>query len=306
MSSRPVPSLLIAASMLASGCAFEDAKPVATAEGPLAGRWCRPADASREVDGHRLAATWTFDLDDVDAAGATVRRTFDGVVFEDARWELTAEADGARLVRRSIATPEVLSAADEALVRAHPIDDLQALADRADPWATSVVVTRGSGDAACDVLPSAYGHGYPVAEGWYVAGAATADATSWDGGWYGHGGAAAGAPFATARSLQIVIDYDEDERMVAESLDRGASDGGPHDLLRARAFDAAGGLTEDRIERWSPTPKEDILRVLTFADEGPGSAAPRAHRHLAVRARRALHPASALSARVQQQVAVRA
>lgn len=276
-------SLLIAASLLTPACAFESSKPIEIRAAPLAGRWCAPEDLATTLDGRALEAEWTVALDHADRAGTiAVERRFDGVVFERQTWEIGPADDGARLVRRTIETPEdALAAADEARVKAAPLDELQALADRADPWASAVVVARAETDdaEACDVLPSAYGHGYPRAEGWYVTGAADAadtgadDAPVWDSGWYGHGGESAEAPFAVARSREIVVSYDDDERMTEEWLDRGAVDGGPHDLMRSRAFDhdgaGAGALLEDRIERWSPTPKEDVLRVLDFSDEGP-------------------------------------
>ncbi len=264
--------LILTASLL-TACGFEETKPAQPGPvAPLAERWCPPADllgvwtldatsgvGTLIVDGRELRSTWTFGT-----AAIEVERRLGEVLFERQRWTLDADA---QLVARVVETPAVLAPEDELLVRTHALDDLQALREISigSTWSDALV---GAG-AACDRLPSAYGHGYPAAEGWYVAGASAADGASVASvAWYGHGGDEAGAPFAPARSLVISLAYDGDERMVEEVLNRGAADGGPHDRLRARTFDVDGRLLTDRMERWSPTPKEDIVRVMRFADEG--------------------------------------
>lgn len=268
-SSSPARSaVLLGLLALAPACAFEEAKPGPSGEGgsavqaPLAGRWCAPEPRGRalEVDGHRLEAAWTFPDEADGELVIEVTRRLDGLVFERQRW--TLDADGG-LTARLIETPDALDEDLRALAMAHPLDDHQALVDD-DTWAGALVRTG----AGCDRLPTSYGHGYPAAEGWYVAGASDAGATAASAlGWYGHGGDEAGAPFATARSLVITLRYDEEERLVEERLDRGAAEGGPHDLLRSRAFED-GALVIDRMERWSPTPKEDVVRVMRFTAAG--------------------------------------
>lgn len=242
-----------------TGCGFEDSKPPVVEPAPLAGRWCRPVDRVLEVDGRVLEASWL-----TGETVVVVERLIDGTLFERQIWELS-DVDG-HLMARTIETPDVLDDADLAFVRAHALDALQALNAAADPWVASLPI---EGDA-CDTLPSAYGHGYPLAEGWYVAGAASIDLAATPGSeWYGHGGETQEAPFAPAKSKLIEIVYDDAERMTEERLDRGAVDGGPHNLIRTRTFDPDGVLSQDRVERWSPTPKEDVVRVLSYASAGP-------------------------------------
>lgn len=265
--------VVMSSGALATACAFEESKPLPDGPGEaavsaLSGRWCPPAGeglvvdpagaaATREVDGHTLAVRWAFGPTRLE-----VERTIDGARFERQVWELDADA---ALVARTIETP-ALGEAELAVALAHPLDDLQALGPTTG-W-DHALVAEGE---ACDRLPYAYGHGYPEAEGWYVAGRADVAGVAGEAvavGWYGHGGDGAGAPFAPTRSRVITIRYDDAERMVEERLDRGAADGGPHDLLRERSYTLEGRLVADRIERWSPTPKEDVVRVLRFADEG--------------------------------------
>lgn len=271
-------ALLLAFVGLVPACAFEETKSGPRGPGgsavvtlaPLAGRWCAPrtqvgtwtldADGGRGelvLGEHEVTADWTFG-----EAMIAVTRRVDGLVFERQAWRLDADAG---LVERTIETPDAPGVEQRALVVASPLDDLQALRDEAR-WDDALVredVARG-----CDRLPSSYGHGYPAAEGWYVAGATEAGTDAVTAvGWYGHGGDEAGAPFAPERSRSITLRYDEDERMVEERLERGASDGGPHDLLRERAFDG-GDLVIDRMERWSPTPKEDVVRIMRFTTFG--------------------------------------
>jgi len=250
--------LLAGSAVMVTGCGFEDAKQPTVDQAPLAGRWCRPSDATLDIDGRVLAAFWFVGVD-----ALVVERTLDDVVFERQAWTFAA-SDG-HVVTRTIETPDVLDAAELALVQDNPLDDLQALVATED-WAAALP-TDGT---TCDVLPSAYGHGYPLGEGWYVAGATSVDGTALPGSeWYGHGGEDAAAPFAPAKSKLIELTYDDAGRMIEEKLDRGATEGGPHNLLRTRAFAVDGTLVEDRIERWSPTPKEDVLRVLAFTAIDP-------------------------------------
>lgn len=250
-----------------AACGFETPDPAPAAPlvlpAPL-DAWCAPvptdgvAPASDEalptflervVGPHHLTATWTYA-----AAEVRVERALDGAVYETQRWGFDPAGN---LVERTIHR-DPLGAEGVG----GPLDDLAA----AEDWSRALPEVA-SADRDCLQLPSSFGHGYPAAEGWYRPGAVDPDAPETSPlGWYGHEGDGSGLAEGT---LAVTVRYDARGRMIAEDLERRD---GLHDLERRRVFDGET-LVVDRLERFSPTPKEDTVRELRFALTTSGGSA---------------------------------
>jgi len=277
-------ALLTAPAFAAPACdsAFETPDPTVSLPAPL-GAWCAPVPApglvptrdaaqlpvvfERQVGQALLTATWTYGASEVH-----VERAIDGAIYETQRWTFGPADPGAsspRLIERSVARDPALAArVTDAL------DDLAV--PLSDDGSRALPTEREARGATCLRLPSSFGHGYPVAEGWYRPGAADPDAAEPAPSplaWYGHEGDGSGLAEGT---LAVTVRYDARGRMIAEDLER---EEGLHDLERRRTFDGET-LIEDRLERFSPTPKEDTVRVLRFALTDPTSASPRLRRDL--------------------------
>jgi len=229
----------------------------------------RPVALERFVGPAHLTATWTYAPTEL-----RVERALDGATYETQRWtfgpaEAASGATALRLIERSVTRDPALAARV-----VDTLDDLAVLPS--EDWSRALPAERHTRGTTCLRLPSSFGHGYPAAEGWYRPGAADPDAPEPMGSprdWYGHEGDGSGLAEGT---LAVTLRYDARGRMIAEDLER---EEGLHDVQRRRVFDGET-LVQDRLERFSPTPKEDTVRELRFALTNPSDAGSRLRRDL--------------------------